>query len=294
MHESILRYKKNRYQAIAAVVLLVSGILFATQGHDQVPNGGTWQGYVLGSIATALILWLAALGIRKRAYSSNLGTVQGWTSAHVYLGIAVLFVATLHNAAQVGWNVHTLAYVLMCIVIISGGVGIYTYLKYPRLLSKNRAGRTDSAMFAELNALNEQGIKISRHCDSQVRQVIDTSIARTAIGGGLLAQLLAIDNSKLILPLDDGSHTKLVANTDQQKAIDFVAYRIPRTRKKNEASELQRLLVILCRRQTLLRQIRKDIQLRAGMNVWLFVHIPMTIALLVCLAIHIFSVFFFW
>ena len=53
-------------------------------------NGGTVLGYTLGTIAALLIVLLAWFGIRKRRYASTLGSVQGWLSAHVYLG-ATLF-----------------------------------------------------------------------------------------------------------------------------------------------------------------------------------------------------------
>ena len=33
---------------------------------------------------------------------------------------------------QVGWNLHTLAYVLMIVVIASGFFGLYSYLNNPR------------------------------------------------------------------------------------------------------------------------------------------------------------------
>ena len=71
----------------------------------------------LGAVGALLIVWLTWLGVRKRSYSSTLGSVQGWTSAHVYLGTACLIIASLHSALQFGWNVHTLSYILMCVVI---------------------------------------------------------------------------------------------------------------------------------------------------------------------------------
>jgi len=50
----------------------------------------------------------------------------------------------------------------------------------------------------------------------------------------------------------------------------------------------------LCRRQAILRRIRRDIRLRALLQIWLYVHIPMTAALLVALVLHILSTFFYW
>ncbi len=110
-------------------------------------------------------------------------------------------------------------------------------------------------------------------------------------------QLLGSDKSTALMPSAKTNYTEkpvLTHNKNQQAVIDYVAYCIPRSRKKQEASLLQELLAVLSRRQTILRQLRRDIQLRAGLKIWLLFHIPLTIALLVSLAIHIVSVFFFW
>jgi len=110
IHVGILRYANNRYLWWSLALVVVSAVLYSTQGGFQPANGGTWQGYVLGTVGALLIVWLLMLGIRKRSYSSSLGSVAGWTSAHVYLGTALLIIATLHSAGQLGWNVHSLAY----------------------------------------------------------------------------------------------------------------------------------------------------------------------------------------
>jgi len=296
MHESILGYRKARYAWLALLLTLAACVLYATQGEVQPANGGTWQGYTLGTIGALLIVWLTAIGVRKRRYHSALGSLQGWASAHVYLGIALLVVATLHCAAQFGPNVHSLAYALMCAVIASGLVGLFVYLRFPRLLARNRADRARADLFAELNELNELGRAISQLCDPDVRVVTDSAISRTAVGGGLVSQLCALDHSQVQLPrAGQGSSAALpIANRDQRAAVEFVAGRIPRANRQGEAERLQQLLAILCRRQTLLRRLRRDIQLQGWLQLWLYVHVPLTVALLAALALHIVAVFFFW
>ena len=293
IHRNLLRYGGARYFWWALVIIAGSAGLYATQRSDlQPPNGGTWQGYVLGTLGALLIVWLSLLAIRKRSYRNTLGTVQGWTSAHVYLGITLIVVATLHCGVQFGWNVHTLAYVLMCVVVLSGLFGLWAYLNYPQLVSRNRESGARKELFAELFELERDARNVARRCVPGVAIAVDTSIERTTIGGGLYAQLFSGDQS-FFVPGENAS-SGLARNKDQQAVIDFVAARLPRADKSAEAANLQQLIVVLCRRQAVLRRIRRDIRLRGLIHVWLYFHIPMTAALLIALALHILVTFFYW
>ncbi|MGH8496995.1 MAG: hypothetical protein ACREVN_12765 [Gammaproteobacteria bacterium] len=297
IYENLLRYRKARYLWWAIALAVVSVVLFATQSDTQPASGGTWQGYTLGTIGALLIVWLGLLGIRKRRYASSLGTVQGWASAHIYLGAATLIVATLHSAAQLGWNVHTLAWALMLIVILSGFFGVYTYMAYPRLLSANRGGEAREKLFADLYELNDKGRALARQTPPEVAVVVDSSIERTSIGGGVLAQLFGVDHSKFLRQPADGNPSAASAtasNRDQQAVIDFVAERIPRSEKRAEAANLQALLSVLCRRQAVLRRIRRDIRMQSWLQTWLYIHVPLTLALLGALVGHIISTFLYW
>jgi hypothetical protein len=296
IHENILRYRGARYVWWALGLIALSAAIYATEGGRQQPGGGTWQGYLLGTVGALLIVWLALLGVRKRRYSSKLGSVQGWTSAHVWLGLALVLVATLHCAGRFGWNVHTLAYVLMCAVILSGIFGVYVYLSNPRQLAANSDGLSRAALFAELFDLDRKGRELAKACDPGVNIAVKSSIERTTIGGGVLRQLLGVDRS-LFMRADavaDAGGATLVSNADQQGVIDQVAQRVPQAAKRAEAGNLQALIVLLCRRQAVLRRIRRDIQLQGWLRLWLYIHVPLTFALLAALIVHIMSTFMYW
>ena len=294
MYNSIIEYKRARYLWIALTLLVICTLLYLSQGEMTPPNGGTWQGYVLGTLGAVLIVWLALLGVRKRSYASDLGTVQGWVSAHVYLGGALLVLATLHCAFQFGANVHTLAYVLMCLVIFSGFYGLFVYLRYPEKMAKNRASLSFDRWLEELDELDKRGRDLAQKCDADVQSVVSSAIQRTVLGGGLLSQLLGADRSRVIARERGGSGSGLVANKNQQAVIDLLVDRIPQAVKREEAQNLQEVLYVFGRRSEVLRRLRREIGLQARLKVWLYVHIPLTIALLCALAIHIFSVFFYW
>jgi hypothetical protein len=296
IHQDIIHHRGSRYLWWALSLIVACCVLFLSEGGRESPSGGTWQGYVLGTVGALLIVLLALLGVRKRSYSSTLGTVKGWTAAHVMLGLALLAIATLHCAFQFGWNVHTLTYGLMCMVIGSGIVGLYAYIGLPRRLAANSGGHTRASLFAELYELDKRGRDLCRACDPEVNIAVKSSIERTAIGGGVWQQVAAVDRSYFLAgaAADKSSGLRLLSNRDQAAVVEFVAGRVPQAAKRAEATNLQALVVLLCRRQVVLRQLRRDIQLQAWLKLWLYAHVPLSVALIVALLIHILSTFLYW
>ena len=199
MHQSLLSWQRYRYLYAALILGALSIALYVSQGSSgaQPPNGGTWQGYVLGTVGALLIVWLSLLGVRKRQYSSNVGTVQGWASAHVYLGLALILVATLHCAAQFGWNVHTLAYVLMCLVIGTGIYGLYVYMHLPQSMARNQAGKDSKAWMKELAETDDAIRDAVGGSDANLQALALSALDHTQLGGSALTQLSARDNCKV-------------------------------------------------------------------------------------------------
>ncbi len=56
----------------------------------------------------------------------------------------------------------------------------------------------------------------------------------------------------------------------------------------------RQLVLMLARKNELLQTARRDVKYRAWLDVWLLLHIPMTVGLLVALSAHVISVFFYW
>ena len=119
-HEGFLSHKRMRWLKVASLLSLVAIISYALIDVEPRHNGGSWYGYTLGTIGAGLIVWLSLLGIRKRKMTEGTWSLKAWTSAHVYLGLSLIVIATLHTGFQLGWNVHTLTWALMMLVIASG------------------------------------------------------------------------------------------------------------------------------------------------------------------------------
>ena len=292
----VLSYRRFRYLWAALALTAISLIIFITQSHARPARGDTWQGYTLGTIAALLVLWLAILGIRKRRYSSTIGSVQGWTSAHIYLGLALVVIATLHCAFDLHANIHTYAYLLMCGVVASGVLGVAFYSSLPRQQSINRGGVTRKELFAALVDLDAQITALADHCEPEIAAAVKSSVDRTRVGGGVAAQLFGLDRSLFESPDIKASerHSNLVRNVDQRPVLACVAARIAQTYRASGTAAMQSLVVALARRQTLLRRIRRDIQLQGWLRIWLYLHVPLTLATIAALIVHIVSTFLYF
>lgn len=292
MHQSFLSYRGKRWLWVALALSAASVLAYALYDPRSPPNGGTWLGYTLGGSGALLILWLAALGIRKRSYRSTVGTVQGWVSAHVYLGLALVLVATLHAGFQFGWNVHTLCYVLMALVVASGIVGVVAYVRLPAEMSRNRQSLTHEQMLAEIADLDQRALRLASSLPPAFRDAVVSNRDRTRVGGGALALLAGADRSQVVLPGGGGAH--VTANPDQSALLDWLGAELARSTVGERTRALSELLSLTSARRVALRRLRRDAQVRAWLDAWLYVHVPLTTALLAALIAHVVSVFLYW
>ncbi len=305
-HSGFLLHAGLRWAKVAVLLCIASLIAYIWHEPADGPNGGTWLGYTLGGLGAFLILWLTWLGVRKRKYSGGTATVKAWTSAHVYLGLSLIVIATLHCGFQYGWNIHTLAYVLMMLVIASGIYGIVVYTRLPDAVTRLRDGNTREAWIDEVFELNLQSVKLADKIGPEVHRRIVSSVEKVRIGGGLLAQLYGKPQSGGVLEdlnqaLKDrvreikAQTPSFNPSSTAQSTVVFMAGQMTALDKSEaEAARLQQLLDMVARRNSLVARINKDIALHARLQVWLLVHVPLTFALLAALIAHVFSVFFYW
>jgi hypothetical protein len=274
-HEGFLRHRNFRWLKVSLFVSFAALLGYALIDVQPRHNGGSWYGYILGTIGLLLILWLTGLGVRKRAMTRGRWSLKGWTSAHVYLGLSLIVIATLHTGFQLGWNVHTLAYALMLMVILSGIWGIVAYATLPEALGASRAEMTRPQMINAVMKLDRQ---------------IQTA-----------AQPLSHEDARLLLPaLDDdpfrgGLWRRLSGRYPRcRTARALAAIRRCAIATGEEADALGTVAGLLERKAAALGRIRQHLRIKALLEVWLYVHVPLTFALIAAVAAHIVSVFFYW
>ncbi len=275
-HEGFLRYRRFRWFKIALGVSLLFVVVYLAVDVQPRHNGGSWLGYLLGTIGLLLILWLAMLGIRKRAITRGRWSLKAWTSAHVYLGLALIVVGTLHTGFQFGWNVHTVAYTLMMLVILSGVYGITVYSALPQGLSDSRSEMTGPQMIDAVNSLNKQIQSSAQPLSDADSEVVLGSLGEDTFGGGVWRRLT-------------GSYPKC----GNRRALQIMRGRLAEATGK-QAHAVEQVVTLLERKAAALQRVRGYVQRRALLEIWLYVHIPLTFVLIAALLAHVVGVFFYW
>lgn len=271
-HEGFLRYAGFRWAKISGGLCLLIIVSYMLVDVTPRHNGGSWYGYTLGTIGAGLILWLTALGYRKRKMTRDYWSLKAWTSAHVYLGLSLIVVGTWHTGFQLGWNVHTLAWALMMLVILSGMYGVVVYAMLPAALSNNRDEMTQMQMLEAIRAFDRQLHAAAQPLTPQDTAPVLASLDEDPFAGGIRARL-------------SGRYPN-----DATAA----ALRALGASRSSEIEARDKVIGLLSQKEAALARLRQHLRLRALLEIWLYVHVPLTFALIAALSAHIISVFFYW
>ena len=301
---NLLEFEHYRYLKAASLLMALAVITYFVHQPDTGNYGGTLLGYLFGILAVIIVVAQIMYGLRKRitpkftelrqlgspqtsendrrAHKSDWGVhhgkaLQGWLSAHVYFGIALVVLATLHTGFQFGWDVHTLAYALMMAVVISGFYGVYAYLRLPRLMTDNMGGSdTLDTLLLKIEDFDKVASIKSLQFSDDICAIVLKSRQETLIGGNIFQQLTAFRR-----------------NCPTAKAIKQL-HLLGKGLKGEQLRSFNDLYSVLVLKETLVTRARKEIMYRARLEFWLYLHAPLSIAFITALIAHIVAIFFYW
>lgn len=248
------------------LLLVIYGIYQPSGGH----SGDTVYGYFLGGLATLGIVFLMWYGMRKRSYHSSKSTLKGWLSAHIWFGVSLLVIVPLHSGFILGWNLHSITYYLLIIVVVSGIWGAVNYRRLAGQIQSNRGGLKLQALVEQIRRLSDSITQISQNADSDILEFIKLIDLRFEPS---LPQLLL--RPLPTAPATDNIQTKIshLSEEDQKKALN--------------------LLEICQQKRKLIKTIIQEVRTMALLKLWLLVHLPISLALVFAVILHIAVVFYY-
>ena len=268
---TFLSYKGARYFWINLFIVLSALIVYLFAEPLGGHNGASAYGYTVGIISALGIFILMWYGIRKRSYTAHHTTLKGWLAFHVWAGLALVVLVPLHSGFHFAWNIHTLAYVLMVIVVVSGLFGAAMYRTLPPEVRAHRG---------------EGSLKTLVHSVYAAQQELNK------LATGKSDQFMTLVNS-LDVPFEDKIWDYFWKRRPEQLNRKL-ASELLTTVAVNERESATQAIGLLDKKIDAIAQIWHDIRVLAALRLWLYAHVPLSCALLVALLIHIFSVFFFF
>ena len=276
MGTSFLTYRSGRWLWISLASALVLVLHYLYYRSRTVAYGGSVEGLLYGVAGTGLIAILMYLGIRKRSYSSSSGTLQGWVSAHVYLGLLTLLLIPMHVGFRFGWDVHTLAFVLLAVVVLSGIVGIVMYLNMTSRLTKFEAGQQADNIDGEIGRLLVDMRALVKDRSDALVQLYKSEVA---------ALQEARPQGWSLLLRGQGSDLLALRSADLAKKVSSIP--------SEDQAAFQILSQLLLKKAQLELNLMRQMRLRNALQAWLYVHVPVSIALVVTVGLHLVVVFMY-
>jgi hypothetical protein len=268
--------KAKRWRGIGLALTVLAMALFWWQGRiEPFRHGGSAWGLGWGILGLVLILLLAAFGIRKRAYKSTLGTLEGWLQAHLVLGLLSLLVVLFHTGFRFEDKLAVATLVVMAVVVGSGLLGVLLYSVVPRRLTEVKSNRTAAEISTQLNQLIG-----AMESAAQGRSASFERLARELVRS---ARPPAFSGWRLLFA------GRSFAAAEADPAWKPLLAQVPTA----ERDPLRQLLVLYRQHRELASSLVVEQYYRNWLDAWLFVHLPLSLALLVLLVAHVITALYF-
>jgi hypothetical protein len=260
------------WAAIAAVLLIVGliGYVWYATSQPGGPRGGTAIGLTFGVIGYAFMLFEGLLGARKKVPVWRLGRAQSWMRGHLWIGLVTLPLILFHAGFAFRGPLTLVLMILFFIVYFSGifGAALQHYL--PSMITAR----------VPLETIYEE----IPHVRRQLRDEADELVTTLAVGDDVepddKVRFREAYKTAIRPFLEAPQETKGALASEHESTIVFDALR------RSMPAPLHPILGDLqgiCEEE---RQLIRQRRMYHWLHVWLLVHVPLSIALLVLGGLH--------
>lgn len=229
------------------------------------PSG--YVGQTAGIVCFAIFVFLWLYPLRKRApWLAFTGSVARWLDVHVTVGLLLPLIGAVHAAWHFGGLIG-LGYAAMCVVVLSGLVGRYIYVRIPRHRNGLELSRDEVA--SDRRELITSLSQLTRLPPAQIESMLAPPAAPP---GGLLTTVA-------VMVRDDfarrSAGRRLVERVREEGRGEF------------GRESLRELLALARKEMALAQQIRLLDQTYSVFRFWHAAHKPVAISAFVAVAIHV-------
>ncbi len=241
------------------------------------PQSSSAFGVACGLLGAGIILFEMALLPRKWCRGWRLGATRLWMKLHVWLGLLALPVVLLHTGFHFGGPLPAFTLVLFLLVMASGLWGLAVQQWLPQKLHANV---DTEAIASQISTLGQfHALEAGRLFDSLFStDGIATEAARTW-------QPFRENIYTPYIQMGRRSHSPLAVHANAKREFDRLRESFP-----DEAATIDRLEAIRDQR----RQWDVQLRLTFWLHNWLWVHLPLAVAMTGLMFIHAIRALKYW
>lgn len=299
---------------VAVTVGAAAWFFSAGRGAELWPGGSSLPGLTFGVAGGVLILFEFLLCWRKKVRTWRIGRTQIWMQAHIWLGLLTVPLLVLHSGLRWGGTLSTVLMALFLIVIASGVWGLILQQWIPRRMLDMVPAETihsqidrvvqqfiedaarlvhatcgpaddESLTFEEIElAATERAesfltVGAVRSVGKVQGRVLQTQVPHTPVAEA--KPLREFFRSTVAPFLQQGTGSKSPLRFPNRAASMFADLR---TKLPPEAHDALAALEGLCDQR---RQLDQQARLHVWLHNWLLIHLPLSVALVLLMFVHI-------
>ena len=274
---------------------------------------GTPLGLIYGSVAAAIFVFAALIGLRRKRPTLKIGRLQTWLKGHIWLSVLTIPLVLLHCGFSSGSSMTQWFLIIYSIVMVSGFYGLALQHFLPRLMKERVPLET---IFEQIPHLRNQMLESAR----ELRKTLEPApapapapvVAVAAVTAESTAPAPVAEPSPfapaVVEPPPDPSLAVLKEFLDEAGLPYLAAHRgdkmmLGTQRVSDDQFRLLKISVgadwqarveqmqAWCDER---RQLDLQTKLQHWLHGWLLLHIPFSVLLLVFTAWHIIAALFFY
>jgi hypothetical protein len=282
------------------------------------PGGSSVPGFTFGVLGGLIILFELLLWFRKKRRAWRIGRAQDWLRAHIWLGLLCVPLLVYHSGFQMGGTLSATLMVLLFIVIASGVWGLAVQQWLPeRMLERVSAETIYSQIERRAGQLTAEGKRLVRATcgpaagedekeeeDEEAEdgaylvvgavrsvgkvqgKVLETRVPAPPVPGA--EPLRAFFDDTVAVFLREGARCgSPLARPDRSAAL----FADLRGRLPAGAHAAVDTLESFCDQR---RQLDLQARLQFWLHNWLWIHFPLSVALVVLMFVHIWVALKYW
>jgi hypothetical protein len=293
-----------------------SAAYFEAGGWAARPSGSSLPGFTFGVLGGAICFFEFLLWPRKKKRAWRLGRVQVWMRAHIWLGLLAVPLLLLHTGFRWGGWFPTLLMLLFLVVIASGVWGLVVqqflpsrmfegvpaetiYSQIDRVISQIRR-EADLLVLATCGP--EEGVQPTSPTEREDLAEVGTAhlvVGAVRTAGRVQGKVIETRSATAFVPdsgylrffyrdtikpyLEHGSHANSPLGVGPRSVVLFqdASTRLPQAARPALSS-----LEGMCEQR---RQMDDQARIHYWLHNWLWVHLPLSIALIVLMFVHVFT-----